>query len=273
MLKKSKKTNREACSKENSLEYEYNDAGAYDEPEGEWRPYVSLRKRRELGAQEARRLADEGIILQPLKVQDKVLASSPWGGAWCKNLEAFSDFSSRLPPGRTYVRNGSLIHLQVTTGSISALVQGTELYEVRVDIDLLDETVWQDLKTQCRGSIGSLIELLSGGVDARVMQVMAQSGKGLFPSKEAISFHCSCPDWAKLCKHVAASLYGVGHLFDTEPGLLFTMRGVDPSELISGVAKDLAEDAALLADETWNDTDLSQLFGIELAAPPPDEIP
>jgi uncharacterized Zn finger protein len=271
LVQKPKKTNRETCSEENSFEYEYHEAGADDEPEGEWRPYVSLRKRRELGAQETRRLTDQGMILQPLRVQDKVIATSTWGGAWCKNLETFSDFSSRLPPGRTYVRNGSIIHLQVTTGAIAALVQGTELYEVRIDIDLLDESVWQDLKTQCRGSIGSLLELLSGRVDARVMAVMAQSGKGLFPSKEAISFRCSCPDWAKLCKHVAASLYGVGHRFDAEPGLLFTLRGVDPSEMTSDAAKDLAEDAALLADETWNDTDLSQLFGIDLAALSPDE--
>jgi hypothetical protein len=103
------------------------------------------------------------------------------------------------------------------------------------------------------------------------MELVTRRDRGLFPAPGEISLDCSCPDWADMCKHVAAVLYGVGVRLDDQPALLFTLRGVDHADLIGGAA---AGGAKLGAREpgsrrTIKSPDLGALFGIEIEAGAP----
>jgi uncharacterized Zn finger protein len=236
---------------------------------GDWRPYVPVAERRAKAAAYATRLAKkEKRALCPVKISGRRIASSFWGQAWCDNLERYSDFANRLPRGRTYARNGSVIDLQVTRGTIKSIVSGSEVYHVEIQISVLKAALWNRVKRDCSNAIDSLLDLLQGNFDQGVMQRLTQRNEGLLPQPKEIKMRCSCPDWAGMCKHLAATLYGVGARLDMAPELLFTLRGVDHLALIRAAAETTNLDRAL-ADQggvPLADTDLSEVFGIEIDA-------
>ena len=177
----------------------------------QWRPYVPVAKRRARAAVYATKLAKmEKRALEPIAITGRKIANTFWGQAWCDNLERYSDFANRLPRGRTYVRNGSVIDVRIERGQVRAIVSGSEIYQVTVKIKPLNDAIWARLKQDCSRSITSLIDLLEGRFDQGIMQRLTQIEGGLFPKPGEIELECSCPDWAGLCKHVAATLYGVG---------------------------------------------------------------
>lgn len=228
-------------------------------------PYVPQSARRELAAREAERARAAGRELQPVVVAGRAIAASFWGKAWCDNLERYLDFANRLPRGRTYVRNGSVVDLRTSQGAIDAQVSGSDLYRVKVRITALAPARWQKLVSECSGAIGSLLDLLRGQFSNGVMQVLTKPESGLFPAPKEMEFKCSCPDYARMCKHVAAVLYGIGARLDGEPELFFTLRGVDGNDLIAAAAsaQGLA-DSALAQDAGLGDDDLGAVFGIDL---------
>ncbi len=199
-----------------------------------YKPYVSVAQRLANGQKQLQKMRKAGRVIEPLGELShrSKIAISFWGRAWCEHLESLGDFANRLPRGRTYVRNGSVLHLSIETGKITALVQGSELYEQTIRIDPLSSEKWERIKKRCRGGIGSLIELLQGKVSNDIMGIVTDPADGFFPKPKEIHLDCSCPDWASLCKHLAAILYGVGAKLDQEPELLFKLRGVDHRELI-----------------------------------------
>ncbi|MFC1705859.1 hypothetical protein ACFL59_03440 [Planctomycetota bacterium] len=231
-----------------------------------WRPYVPVAERRRRAAAKVARLKKAGHGVSPVEIVGRKITTTFWGDAWCKNLEAYSDYSNRLPRGRTYVRNGSVIDLQIRAGRVRSLVSGSELYKVEVRIKRLAKRHWTKVKDQCSGQIGSLVELLRGSISKGVMEIVTRKGEGLFPSPGEISLDCSCPDWATMCKHVAATLYGAGARLDDEPELLFTLRGVDPAEMVEAAidqpptGKETRKGPVLAASE------LSSVFGIDIDA-------
>lgn len=229
-----------------------------------WAPYVPVAVRRHKAALEASKLAKNGRQLQPVAIQGRRIASSFWGSAWCDNLEAYSDYENRLPRGRTYVRNGSVIDLVIESGKVRALVSGSSIYRVEVEVDPLDAKRWQAIVGECTGKIGSLVEVLQGRLSKGVMEVVTRPDKGLFPQPRQMRFACSCPDWASMCKHVAAALYGVGARLDAEPELLFELRHVRAEELVERAVSAPAV-AAPGAAEALEGADLSALFGIDIA--------
>jgi uncharacterized Zn finger protein len=241
-----------------------------------FRPYVPVAQRRRAAQREMERMRKKGVVVLPIRIDGRAIAKTFWGTAWCENLESYSDFENRLPRGRTYVRNGSVVHLDVQPGRISALVSGSELYSVEITISSLPDPHWKCVKSQCAGQIGSLVELLQGRLSRNVMDVVTQRGGGLFPKPAEIKMKCSCPDWAGMCKHVAAVMYGVGARLDNKPELLFLLRKVDHLELIAG-----AVDSAPVVDagksrgkKTIAAGDLADVFGIEMAeAETPGEFP
>jgi len=243
-------------------------AMAYD-PYG-WRPYVRVAQRRARAGRELARLRAAGVDIQPVEPRrGRKLATSFWGEAWCEHVEKFSDFASRLPRGRTYVRNGSVCHLDVREGEVQAIVSGSDLYNVEIRIDPLPQRRWRAVQRKCAGRIGSLLELLSGRLDASVMEVVTDRDAGLFPSPAEIHLACDCPDWAKLCKHAAAVLYGVGARLDARPELLFVLRGVDREELIQVAPGALARAGANGGKgRRLAHADLSQVFGVEIEQAP-----
>ncbi len=241
-----------------------------------WAPYVRQAERHGNAARQAISARKGGAALTPVRVVGRTIASSFWGKAWCDNLEAYSDYGNRLPRGRTYVRNGSVIDLKIVAGVIEALVSGSSIYTTRVTIAALPAPRWRALTAECSGQIGSLLDLLQGRFSRGVMQVLARRDAGLFPAPKDIAFSCSCPDIASMCKHVAAVLYGVGARFDAEPGLFFTLRQVNSEDLIAAAAgaEGLAAVGASAASELAGE-DLASVFGIDLeaAAPAPAARP
>ena len=223
----------------------------------------SVHERRQKAAREARRFAKSGQALSPAAIEGRTIARSFWGKAWCVNLESYRDYESRLPRGRSYVRNGSVLDLKVASGKITALVSGSDIYRVAITIKHLTPDHWRRIKTQCAGNVGSVIELLEGRLSERVMQVVTHRGEGLFPKPAEIQMDCSCPDWATMCKHVAAVMYGVGARLDQQPELLFTLRNVDHADLISQ-AIDLAASRKTSSRKVLADDALGDVFGIEI---------
>jgi len=233
--------------------------------------YVPVAERRAKAERAARKLAKGGRDLAPVIIEGRTITRTFWGKAWCGNLEAYSDYANRLPRGRTYARNGSVLDLQIRPGVIEAIVAGSRAtpYRVKLEIAPLAPARWAAIRSACAGRIGSLMELLSGELSSGVMEVVTRKGEGLFPAPREIQLGCSCPDWASMCKHVAASLYGVGARLDHEPGLLFTLRGVDPAELVEEAIAHTTAPAAATTAPTLDGDDLSSIFGIDLELPAP----
>lgn len=233
---------------------------------GHWRPYVSQAERRLRAAKEMAKLARKGYQVAPVVVQGRTIASTFWGKAWCDNLEGYSDFSNRLPRGRTYVRNGSVVDLQIAQGEVTARVSGSDLYKVRVEIVPVPKARWKSMCKDCAGGIDSVVELLQGRFSKGVMERICRQRSGLFPAPEEIRFSCSCPDWASMCKHVAAVLYGVGSRLDEKPELLFRLRRVDEKELLAGAAAGVPVSRKMpAAGRVLKTADISAIFGLELA--------
>jgi uncharacterized Zn finger protein len=233
----------------------------------DWKPYVSVAQRRKNAEKFAKQQAKKlGRSLQPIAIQGNKIAKTFWGKAWCEHLERLSDYASRLPRGRTYVRNGSVIDLHIATGIITAFVSGSEVYEVEICIDKLKAGPWEKVCEECSTSIDSLLDLLQGKLSDGVMKRLTHATEGLFPQPKQIKKSCSCPDGASMCKHVAAVLYGVGSRLDLEPQLLFTLRGVDHLELIAAAATNENLNQSLQGDESniLASDDLSAIFGIEI---------
>lgn len=177
---------------------------------GMFKPYVSVAQRRAKAVKYAAGLVKKGQKISPVQIDGRKITTTFWGQAWCDNLEQYSDFANRLPRGRTYVRNGSVIDLQIARGVVTAIVSGSEIYNVKVEISPLGKPVWTKVKQDCSQSFDSLIDLLQGRFSKGVMERLTRQEGGLFPKPKEIKLRCSCPDYAVLCKHVAAVLYGVG---------------------------------------------------------------
>ncbi len=236
----------------------------------EWAPYVPVAARRQQAAFEVARLRAKGRSIAPVVIDGRAIARSFWGKAWCDNLERYSDHANRLPRGRTYVRNGSVMDLQPGAGAVTALVSGSELYRVSVTIAPLPPRRWKAVVKACAGRIGSLVELLQGKFSRAVMETLIHPRAGLFPSVREITFECSCPDRARLCKHVAATLYGVGARLDTEPELFFRLRRVDQLDLLSAASRASLPSGGRTPRKRIAAAALAEVFGIELDVAAPD---
>jgi uncharacterized Zn finger protein len=240
----------------------YGNGGGWD-----YRPYVSVATRRALATKALAKLTKKsGRAPEPIVINHRrrQIAATFWGKAWCDNLERYADFANRLPRGRTYVRNGSVVDLAIGNGKIKARVAGSELYEVTIDIAPMAKPRWRRVVTRCTGKIGSLVGLLRGELSADVMAVLVDAKEGLFPEPRAMTLDCSCPDWAGLCKHVAAVLYGVGVRLDEQPGLFFTLRQVDETELLSSATSGAVSRTRRGGGKRIAADKLAEVFGIEI---------
>ena len=233
---------------------------------GNYAPYVPVAQRRAQAAREVQKRLKKGEKVSPVVIAGQTIATTFWGKSWCNNLESYSDYSNRLPRGRTYVRNGSVIDLQIKPGEIAATVSGSELYKIKITIDPLPSAAWESIKTRCAGQVGSLVELLQGKLSKGVIEIVTAKDGGLFPKPREIKKSCSCPDSASLCKHLAAVFYGIGSRLDHSPELLFVLRKVDHLELIEE-ATTRAGKKTSTSKKTLDAGDLGDVFGIELAEP------
>ena len=232
----------------------------------DWKPYVPAAVRRRRAEREMAKLRKKGHRVSPVVIEGRTIARTFWGKAWCDNLERYSDYANRLPRGRSYVRNRSVVDLQVAPGEVEALVSGSAIYKVAVKVSPVPKARWSSICKDCAGAIDSLVELLRGRFSKGVMERICRQRTGLFPSPDEIKLSYSCPDWASMCKHVAAALYGIGARLDEQPELLFKLREVDEKELIARAGKSvpLARKGPA-AEKVLDGGDLSALFGLEMA--------
>src|SRR6266478_7331780 len=235
-------------------------------------PYISVGQKKARGMltlakllKKSKRTA-EPIVLAHRKRQ---LAATFWGQAWADNLERYADLANRLPRGRAYLRNGSVLDLAIGRGRVEAYVAGTELYRVTIGMAPLAKARWRRVVTRCTGRIGSLVGLLRGELSSDVLAVLTDPKDGLFPEPRELELDCSCPDSAEVCKHVAAVLYGVGIRLDARPELFFVLRQVDQAELLSSATVGAVSRARPAAGKRIADDRLSAVFGIELEDAPP----
>jgi len=216
-------------------------------------------------------LQRKGQVLSSVTASRGAIANSFWGKAWCQNLERYSDYSNRLPRGRTYLRNGSVIDLKIGPGQVDAQVMGSSLYRVSVQIAEVAGAHWRAITRDCARSIDTLVELLQGQLSTSVMERISRAGTGLFPSPKEISFSCSCPDSAAMCKHVAATLYGIGARLDAAPELLFGLRKVDAKELIARAGEGAAPvQKKPAAGRILDSSKLADVFGIDFGSADPE---
>ena len=217
-------------------------------------------------AKKQKALEKKGAKLAPVILEGSKIAETFWGKAWCKNIESYHDYENRLPRGRSYVRSNSVIDLQIAPGVVRAQVMGTSLYRIEIAIKPVAKIQWDAIRAACAGKIGSLVALLRGTLSGEVMEVMTHHDEGLFPKPAEISFKCSCPDIAGMCKHIAAAMYGIGSRLDTQPELLFLLRGVDSADLIASAAEAPVTDSATAEGETLASDELADVFGVDFEA-------
>lgn len=233
-------------------------------------PYVPVAQRRAKAEKQLRRMQKDNPNLKPVILHGTTLARTWWGKSWNSNLERYADYSNRIGRGRTYVRNRAVLDLQVSSGTIKALVQGSrpQPYKITISIGALSADHWSSIRQACEGRLDSLSELLAGTFPQALKDLFFAPSAGLFPAPRDIHFDCSCPDWASMCKHIAAALYGVGARLDEEPTLFFTLRGINMDDLITQTLTDTAQTllgkAESQSQNILHDVDLGEVFGIQL---------
>ncbi len=239
----------------------------YDYP-----PYVPVAQRKAKARRKQEQLKKKHPDIRPVVVEGRTLAHTWWGKAWNRNLERYADYANRVGRGRSYVRHGCVLDLQISRGRVDALVQGNRHspYNVAVEIKAIDRSSWKRITSACEGQLASLPELLEGRFPEALMDLFMAEGTGLFPAPKEIHFECSCPDWAAMCKHVAATLYGIGTRLDKDPGLFFVLRQVKVEDLVAqavrGKSAQLIRQAKTKSSRVIEDGDLGDVFGIDLAA-------
>ncbi|MEX0671321.1 MAG: SWIM zinc finger family protein [Pirellulales bacterium] len=232
-----------------------------------WPEYVPVATRVARATKQAQgRARKQGRQPAPVIIAGREIAKTFWGRAWCRNLEASSDFANRLPRGKTYVRNGSVVDLQIGPGRIDAVVAGSHVYDVSISITPITKAAWRAIRQDCGQSIDSLLDLLAGQFSDGVMQRLTRPKDGLLPQRSEMKMACTCPDGAWVCKHVAAVIYGVGSRLDVEPELLFRLRDADHQELIAAATTKAALAQSLAGSEAHAlDTgDLAAIFGVDI---------
>jgi len=236
---------------------------------GYYPPYVSVATKQAKAQKKLAQLKKKNPGITPLIVQGNKLAHTWWGKAWNTNLEKYADYANRIGRGRSYIRNGFVLDFKINHGQVTALVQGTrpQPYKVAIKIKPLHKGAWTKIKKQCEGKIESLQELIEGKFPKELNEIFTAKGHGLFPSPQEIEFNCSCPDWASVCKHVAATLYGVGVKLDDDPKLFFLLRKADMNDLITEALRDKSKKMLRKAEKKTSrviaDLDAAKVFGID----------
>jgi len=198
-------------------------------------PYVSVAEKRAKAERKLKSLKKKNPGLKPVVIEGRTLAQTWWGKSWNNNLERYADFSNRIGRGRSYVRHRAVLDLQIKSGKVTVLVLGSarKPYKIEINIKPVKLAKWAVLRRDCQGQLKSLQDLLEGKFPKALAKIFFSEDSGLFPAPEDITFDCSCPDWAEMCKHVAAALYGIGARFDEDPRLFFKLRGVKIDDLIT----------------------------------------
>jgi uncharacterized Zn finger protein len=233
-----------------------------------YKPYKPVAEKKADAQKKLAKLKKKNPDISPIIIEGRKIAVTWWGIAWNENLESYADYANRIGRGRSYVKNGMVLDLQIGPGVINAKVSGSRKtpYDVLIRIDKLSEERWKAIVEQCSRRIAGISDLVEGKFPEDLAQIFLKQGSGLFPSPREIHLGCSCPDWAEMCKHVAAVLYGVGARLDSDPMLFFTLRSIDFSELLKKSVEEkinsMLKNAGRKSARTIDDADIAELFGL-----------
>lgn len=243
---------------------------------GGYQPYESVGEKKAKALIKLTKLRKKNPDVKPVTISGRTIAKTWWGKSWCANLESYADFANRMSRGRSYVSHGSILDLQLSEGLITSQINGSgsSIYQCEISIKALKPAIWKSIKVLSDQQFDSISKLLAGRFPKELQQVFSAKGEGLFPSPREISFSCSCPDSARMCKHIAATLYGIGNRLDDCPELLFQLRGVDINELVEFAVENRKNDLISRAKNVKSKRvlktkgkSLEKLFGIDFSLP------
>jgi uncharacterized Zn finger protein len=223
-------------------------------------------------AKQLEKLKKQGKNPTPVEIAGRNIANTFIGKAWCENLESYRDSRACIDRGRSYVRNGAVVDMQIKKNKVHALVVGSALYKVELEFEAIAETRWTKLIRECAGKT-SMLDLLQGELPQEIAEILCQRPGGICPTAGELDFQCTCPDagWDDVCKHVAAVMYGIGHLIDSTPELIFSIRGVAQQELVQKASTASLSERLLPKEKRLSQDDLSGIFGIDLELADEDE--
>lgn len=230
--------------------------------------YQSVAEKKEKARKSLVKLKKKNPDIEPVIIEGTKLAKSWWGKSWNENLESYADYENRITRGKSYVRNNAVLDLKISKGIIEAKVQGSRAkpYDVEIQIEPLSSEKWEQVTELCNHRIDSLEQLIEGKFPKELEVLFTDRKYGMFPSPEEIYFDCSCPDWASMCKHVAATLYGIGARLDINPMLFFELRDLDGQKLIrksmDQKLESMMKNAGKKSKREIPDKDISDIFGL-----------
>ena len=230
--------------------------------------YVTAGEKKAKAERSLAKLRKKNPDIEPVVIEGKTLAKSWWGKAWNLNLESYADYSNRIDRGKSYVRSNAVLDLKILKGKALATVQGSRAkpYNVEIDIDTLDSKKWDQVVSLCNHRIDTLEQLIEGKFPKELEILFTDKKYAMFPSPKEIHFDCSCPDWASMCKHVAAVLYGIGSRLDRNPMLFFDLRDIDGAELIRKTMEakldGMLKNAGKKSKREIAAKDISEIFGL-----------
>ncbi len=230
--------------------------------------YISAAEKKEKANKSLTKLKKKNPNIEPIIIEGRTLAKSWWGKAWNLNLESYADYENRIDRGKSYVRNNMVLDLKITKGMVTAKVQGSRAkpYDVEILIDALSSEKWKQVTALCNNRIDSLEQLIEGKFPKELDVLFKEKKYGIFPSPKEIHFDCSCPDWASMCKHVAAALYGIGARLDSDPMLFFELRDIDSKELVRKSVEQkldsMLKNAGKKSKREIAEKDISDIFGL-----------
>jgi uncharacterized Zn finger protein len=236
-----------------------------------YKPYKPVAEKKAEAQKKLAALKKKNPDVSPIVIEGRKIAVTWWGAAWNKNLESYAgtNFTNRIGRGRAYVINGMVLDLQIGPGVVNAKVSGSRKtpYDVEIKIDKLSEHRWKTIVEQCSRRIAGISELVGGKFPEDLAQIFLRQELGLFPAPSEIHMDCTCPDsWVGMCKHAAATLYGVGARLDHDPMLFFTLRGIDFSELLKKSVEEkidsMLKNAGKKSGRTIDDADITGMFGL-----------
>jgi len=229
---------------------------------------VTAAEKKEKANRSIAKLKKKDPSIEPIIIEGRTLVKSWWGKAWNLNLESYADYENRIARGKSYVRNNMVLDLRINKGKVMAKVQGSRAkpYYVEILIDALSDEKWEYVTSLCNHSIDSLEQLIEGKFPKELDVLFKEKKYGIFPSPKEIQFNCSCPDWASMCKHVAAVLYGIGSRLDSNPMLFFELRDIDSQELVKKSVEQKLEsmlkNASKKSKREIAEKDISDIFGL-----------
>lgn len=230
--------------------------------------YVSAAEKKAKVNRSVEKFKKKNPDIEPVIIEGRTLAKSWWGKAWNLNLESYADYENRIARGKSYVRSNAVLDLKILKGQVVAKVQGSRAkpYDVEIIIDTLDNEKWEQVTALCNHRIDSLEQLIEGKFPKELEVLFTERKLGMFPSPKEIHFACSCPDWAYMCKHIAAVLYGVGARLDVNPMLFFELRAMDGQELVrksmEKTLESMMKNAGTKSKREIAERDISNIFGL-----------